>query len=66
MMKFSVSITARIVLDAEDAADADTKCFGYMADMFELTQVNGEFMITKVEDGNFFEQENKEHDEIHS
>ena len=65
-MKFSVSITARMVVEAEDAVDADCKCFDYVADMFELTQVNGEFMITKVEDGNFFEQENKEHNEIHS
>jgi hypothetical protein len=59
MMKFSVQITARMVIEAEDADDADCKCFGYVVDMFDLNQVEtGEFMITKVEDASLYiEQE---------
>jgi hypothetical protein len=59
MMKFSVQITARMVVEAEDAVDADCKCFDYVADMFELNQVEtGEFRITKVEEASLYiEQE---------
>ena len=48
-----------MVIEAEDADDADCKCFGYVVDMFDLNQVEtGEFMITKVEDASLYiEQE---------
>ena len=48
-----------MVVEAEDAGDADCKCFDYVADMFELNQVEiGEFRITKVEEASLYiEQE---------
>ena len=49
-----------MVVEAEDADDADCKCFDYVADMFDLNQVEeGEFRITKVEEASLYIEQGK-------